>query len=144
MVLAAHYGFRSITGIDFAPVLCRCAERNIALFQPRVPGTRFEVMCGDATDYQVRPDDCVFYFYDPFHDDAVERCLARIAASIDERPRPVFVIYHNNIAVRPTPFDTCGWLAETPFMRFDGNAFYLFSNSAAAGHDDSAHLAGAR
>jgi SAM-dependent methyltransferase len=132
LLLAAQHGFRSVTGIDFSPALCRSAECNIELFQARAPGTRFEVICGDAGDYEVRPNDAVFYFYDPFHDEVIERCLDRVKASIDDRPRQIAVIYHNNFALRPTPFDTSDLLVETPQARIHGNAFYLFKSSTRA------------
>ena len=130
MLLAAQHGFRTITGVDFSPVLCDAARRNIARFRPHVPHATFEVMCGDAGDHAVRPNDAVFYFYDPFHDEVIARCLERIAASIAEYPRTVQVIYHNNMPLRPTPFDASAILDETPLPRFDGNAFYLFTSRA--------------
>jgi SAM-dependent methyltransferase len=128
MLLAAQYGFRSLTGIDFSPVLCDAAQRNIARFRPHVPDADFEVICGDAGDYVVRPDDSVFYFYDPFHDDVIVHCLHRIAVSLDQHPRTATIIYHNNMPLRPTPFDASDQWAETPLPRFDGNAFYLFTS----------------
>lgn len=137
LFVAAQYGFRSLVGIEFSPLLCRAAERNLERLQAHVPGTHFELICGDAGDYVVRPDDSVFYFYDPFDDGVIERCLAQISASIDVRPRPVSVIYHNNIAVRPTPFDGHALLRESPTPRFDGNAFYLFQSVTPPGWVDS-------
>lgn len=131
MFVAAQYGFRSLTGIEFSPMLCRAAERNIERFQAHVPDTRFEIICGDAGDYQVRPHDSAFYFYDPFDDAAIDRCLARIGASVEDHPRRVSVIYHNSIVVRPTPFDRSDLLHEVPMPRFEGNAFYLFVNDVA-------------
>lgn len=137
LFVAAQYGFRSAVGIEFSPVLCRAAERNLERLQPHVPGTRFELVCGDAGEYVVRPDDSVFYFYDPFDDGVIERCLAHIDASIETTPRPVSVIYHNNIVVRPTPFDAHALLREMPTPRFDGNAFYLFQSSTVPARADS-------
>jgi SAM-dependent methyltransferase len=129
LFLAAQHGFRSVRGIEFSPALCRAAELNVERFRPHAPATRFEVICADAGDYQVGADDAVFYFYDPFDDDLIERCLAHIRASAEARPRRVTVIYHNSFAVRPTPFDRSDFLVETPVPRFEGNLFYLFDNS---------------
>jgi SAM-dependent methyltransferase len=128
LFLAAVHGFRSATGIELSRALCRTAERNLKLLRPHAPLARFEVICGDAAEYEVRDDDAAFYFYDPFDDEIIERCLARIEAALRRKPRRVSVIYHNSIAVRPTPFDRCGFLAEVPLPRFDGNAFYLFEH----------------
>ena len=129
LLLAAQHGFQSVTGVEFSPLLCRAADRNIALFRSRAPHTSFAVICGDAGDYNVRPDDAVFYSYDPFDDELIDRCLRHIKASIDSSPRRVTVIYHNSLAKRPTPFDRSDFLVDTPVPRFDGNAFFLFTNS---------------
>jgi SAM-dependent methyltransferase len=130
LLLAALHGFQRVTGIEFSPAFCSAAERNIERFRPHAPATRFEVICADAGDYQVRAQDSVFYFYDPFDDALIRRCLAHIKASRAAAPRPVVVIYHNSFAARPTPFDTDDVLSEIPVPRFDGNAFLLFTNSA--------------
>jgi SAM-dependent methyltransferase len=135
LFVAAQYGFRSVVGIEFSPLLCQAAERNLERLQPHVPATRFELIYGDAGEYAVRPHDSVFYFYDPFDDGVIERCLSHINASIETAPRPVSVIYHNNIVVGPTPFDRYPAWRETPTPRFDGNAFYLFQRSIPSARD---------
>lgn len=132
LFVAAQYGFRRAVGIELSPLFCRAAERNLERLQPHVPETRFTLLCDDAGNYDVGADDAVFYFYDPFDDSLIDRCLARIAASLAAAPRPVSIIYHNNFALRPTPFDAHAWLRETPTPRFDGNAFYLFQGVPAA------------
>jgi SAM-dependent methyltransferase len=128
MFVAALYGFQSVTGIEFSPTLCSSALRNIERFQTHASETRFEVICGSAGDYEVRPQDSTFYFYDPFDDDLIEQCLENVKASIDERSRQVTVLYHNSIAAPPAPFRRSDFLFETPLPRFSGNAFYLFSS----------------
>jgi SAM-dependent methyltransferase len=130
LFLAAQHGFRSATGIELSRAFCAVAERNLERLRPHAPATRFQVICGDAGDYEVRDDDTTFYFYDPFDDELIERCLAHVEASLAAKPRRVAVIYHNSMArIGQTPFDRTGFLVETPLPRFDGNAFYLFDNS---------------
>lgn len=128
MMLAAQHGFRSVTGVELSPAFCRKAERNLELFQSRTGEARFEVLCGDAGEYEVREQDRVFYFYDPFDDELIERCLEKIEASLARCPRDVSVLYHNSLALRPTPFDRFELLFEVPGPRFAGNAFYLYRN----------------
>jgi SAM-dependent methyltransferase len=128
MLVAAQYGFRAVTGIEFSPTLCLSAMRNIELFRNHIPQTTFEVICDDAGRYEVRRQDSVFYFYDPFDDDLVEHCLDQIKVSLDFWPREVVVIYHNSLAEGPAPFHKKDFLVETPGPRFEGNAFYLFRN----------------
>jgi SAM-dependent methyltransferase len=130
MLLAAQYGFAAVTGIELSPRLCAVAERNIELFRPLVPQSRFEVIRGDAGEYAVRDADVAFYFYDPFDDALIEQCLGQIADSLARRPRRVAILYHNSIAVRPTVFDRQALLAEEPMPRFAGNAFFLYRNRA--------------
>lgn len=126
MLIAAQYGFRHVTGIELSPALCAAAEANIARFRAHVPDAHFTVQCGDAGEYAVQPDDAVFYFYDPFDDALITRCLANIRASLHAAPRPIAVVYHNSLLADATPFDAADFLVPCPQPRFDGNAFYLY------------------
>src|SRR5665213_1217073 len=53
LVVAAHYGFKNITGIDFSQSLCREAENNIEKIRPLFPATSFKIICNDAANYAI-------------------------------------------------------------------------------------------
>ncbi len=73
LAVAAYYGFRKITGIDFAAALCRYAERNIDNIKALYPLTKFEVVCDDAVNYHIAGNDNVFFFFNPFDEIVIVR-----------------------------------------------------------------------
>jgi cation diffusion facilitator family transporter len=97
LLLAARSGcFRKVVGVEFSVDLCRAAERNIRRFQRRrARNVRFEVVHGDAADYHVQPDQNVFFMFNPFDHIVMRQVIKHVAHSLEERPRPIWLIYLN-------------------------------------------------
>ena len=95
MVAAAHYGFKNITGVDFAKELCDAAKKNINKIKAKFPGTTFTVYCQDILNYQVRADDTVFFLFNPFNKEIMEKFSEKIDQSVKEYPRTIYFIYAN-------------------------------------------------
>jgi predicted RNA methylase len=96
LLLAARTGaFRKVVGVEFSADLCRAALDNIDAFQRRQPmDVEFDVVNADVADYQVRPDQNVFFMYNPFDHVIMEHALGRIEESLLQSPRAVWLIYH--------------------------------------------------
>ena len=95
MVVAAHYGFKNITGVDFAKELCATAERNINKIKPKFPGTTFNVYCKDILNYTINAGDKVFFLFNPFNKEIMEKFTENIERSVKEFPRTIYFIYAN-------------------------------------------------
>ena len=95
MVAAAHYGFKNITGVDFAKELCRAAERNINKIKPQFPGTTFDIFCNDILNYPIKAVDKVFFLFNPFNKEIMEKFLEKIDRSVNEHRRTIYFIYAN-------------------------------------------------
>lgn len=95
MVAAAHYGFKNITGVDFAKELCDAAKKNINKIKAKFPGTTFTVYCQDILNYQVKADDTVFFLFNPFNKEIMEKFSEKIDQSVKEYPRTIYFIYAN-------------------------------------------------
>jgi SAM-dependent methyltransferase len=96
LLLAARTGcFKKVVGVEFSPDLCHAAQENIGTFQ-RLQATdvEFEVVNADVADYHVRPDQNVFFMYNPFDQVVLQYVLQNIEESLIERPRPIWLIYH--------------------------------------------------
>lgn len=98
LVLAAQYGFDRVVGVDFSASLCLAAERNLEAYRLS-SGRRFEwsVVNGDAAGYGFGPTDRVVYMYNPFDETVMTTVMDNLAASLEERPRPLRLIYHNPV-----------------------------------------------
>jgi 16S rRNA G966 N2-methylase RsmD len=95
MVAAAHYGFKNIIGVDFAKELCAAAERNINKIKTQFPDTTFNIYCKDILNYAINADDKVFFLFNPFNKEIMEKFLEKIDRSVKEHRRTIYFIYAN-------------------------------------------------
>lgn len=95
MVAAAHFGFKNITGVDFAVELCAAAEKNINKIKSQFPGTTFNIYCKNILNYTINAGDKVFFLFNPFNKEIMEKFLGKIDRSVKEHPRTIYFIYAN-------------------------------------------------
>jgi len=112
LLVAAQCGFRKIVGIEFSPELCRLARANIALFEKKRPlHSPIEIVECDAARYRFRPDENVFFLYDPFNASVLEQVMENIRVSLEEAPRTAWLIYsaprHYTTIDRAQVFEHC-------------------------------------
>ena len=93
MVAAAHYGFKNITGVEFAKELYKAAEKNINKIKPQFPDTSFKIFCHDILNYRLDPDDKVFFLFNPFNKETMEKFSEQVNRSAKEYPRTIYFIY---------------------------------------------------
>jgi SAM-dependent methyltransferase len=90
---AARMPFGRVIGVEISAELIEVARRNARRNRQRLSCGDIELVCGDATAYEV-PDDVTYvYMYNPFIGDAFRQVLQRIETSLDRRPRPIRLIY---------------------------------------------------
>lgn len=97
LAVAAFYGFKKITGIDFVAALCEKAKENIKKIKPLFPNTEFSIMYMDAVNYEIRNDDSIFFFFNPFEETIMLKVVKNILKSLKEQPRIIYVVYINPI-----------------------------------------------
>lgn len=92
LLLAARRPFKRVVGVEFSPNLHEAAVSNIAHagLQGRVIST-----LADAATFEIPPEPCVFYFYNPFDAPVLRAVMRNIAASYDRHPRPMYIVYLN-------------------------------------------------
>ena len=95
MVVAAHYGFKNITGIDFSQSLCAEAGYNIEKIKPFFPKTNFEINCDDVVNYTIENNTNVFFFFNPFDEVIMLKVVKKILFSQKQNPRKIYIIYVN-------------------------------------------------
>jgi hypothetical protein len=102
LLLASHYSFAKVVGVEFATELVACSRANIARFRSAGQKCRdIEVVEGDAAEFAFPETPLVIYFYNPFTRDVFDTVLNNIAASLTAAPRDCYVVYgsssHNAI-----------------------------------------------
>ena len=97
MVVAAHFGYNKITGIEFAKELSDEASKTITPVQKQFPDKIFKVINANAADYNIEKDANVFFFFNPFNEIVMQQVVRNILASLKRKPREVFTIYLNPV-----------------------------------------------
>ncbi len=95
LCVAAHFGAKKLTGIDFSKEFCEAARKNLAITQQQVPGFAARVIHNDAFYFDI-PDDanCIFFF-NPFDDVIMSGVIENIEMSLERKPRTLQVLYVN-------------------------------------------------
>jgi hypothetical protein len=96
LLMAAHYPFRRILGIELLPELHRVAKENIARYKSDSQQC-FMIDCFlcDASDFVFPPEPTVLYLFNPLPESGLARMIGNLERSLREHPRAVFVLYHN-------------------------------------------------
>ncbi len=95
MCIAAHHGFKKVTGIDFSKELCDAAKDNLAITKQKIPALHYEIINNDAFYFKIPADvDCIFFF-NPFDEIMMSGVVDNILAGLQGHPRKMYIIYVN-------------------------------------------------
>ncbi len=95
LCVAAHQGFKRVTGIDFAKDLFEQAKENLAITKQKIPELEYKVINNDAFYFEIPDDvDCIFFF-NPFDEIIMSAVVNNIAESLQNNPRKISIIYVN-------------------------------------------------
>jgi SAM-dependent methyltransferase len=96
LLMAADYPFRRILGIELLPELHRVAKENVSSYKGDSQQC-FAIDCvlGDACEFVFPPEPTVLYLFNPLPESGLVRLIGNLERSLQEHPRPVFVLYHN-------------------------------------------------
>ena len=97
MIVAAHYGFNNITGIDFAKALCVSAGQNTQKTQQLYPLIKFNIICDDVVNYKIEKDKTAFFFFNPFDEVVMLKVVRNILSSLKENERKIYIMYANPV-----------------------------------------------
>ncbi|MEQ1579222.1 MAG: class I SAM-dependent methyltransferase [Steroidobacteraceae bacterium] len=92
LLLTSDCGFGRVVGIEYSRELHEVAVENIRKYGGKA-GSVIEPVCCDATEYVLRDDENVFYFFNPFELDVLSGVLRQIKASLGRKQRKIWVIY---------------------------------------------------
>src|SRR5262245_58522130 len=96
LVLAAEAGFRKVVGVEISPPLHEAAIRNVAIYQKQRPQAGpIELLCSDATAFELSPDNALLFFYNPFRETTLRAVLSNVASAWRRQQRKLTVVYCN-------------------------------------------------
>lgn len=95
LCVAAHQGFKKITGVDFSKKFCEQALKNLALTSKKTAAFQYEVVNADAALFSIPTDtDCILLF-NPFDEVIMKIVAENIYKSLAANPREMNIIYAN-------------------------------------------------
>lgn len=93
LMVAPHFGFTDITGVDFAKELCDQAVSNMRKKEKQFPGIKWKVINENVEDYEIGDQDSVFFMFNPFTEAVLNHFLEKIDKSCHEFPRSIYFLY---------------------------------------------------
>ena len=99
--VAPHFGFKKVLGLELSKDLCKTARENIAETKKIFPKLDAKIVNNDAYYFEFDTDmDCLFLF-NPFDEFVMESVMENIKISLEEKQRPMAIIYLNNLHDQP-------------------------------------------
>jgi hypothetical protein len=132
LLMAADYPFRRIIGVELLPSLHAAALDNIARYtEAAQPAAKMESICADAREFVFPGEPVVLYLFNPLPEAGLTRVIANLEGSLRDRPRPVYVLYHN-------PLSEHLFLRSSDFRKIGGTHQYAVFAGGTAGSGPAA------
>ncbi len=96
LLMASDYPFRRIAGVELLPALNQAAQENLSKYRSESQKCfALASICADATEFPFPVEPTVLYLFNPFPEVGLKRMIANLEQNLRERPRAVYVLYHN-------------------------------------------------
>ena len=94
LLVASRFPFKRVVGIEYTRELCTIATANVQAYRKQHPAVvSIDVIEADAAEYEVKPDENVFYMYHPFGPNVLRQVVLNILSSVERHSRPVWIVY---------------------------------------------------
>jgi len=109
LIMAAPYGFKKVTGVEFSPELHRIAANNIEIYRQHTHTSTIESVCMDAVHFPIPEAPLVMFFYSPFTGNALAQVLTNISASLRRNPRDIVLLLYGSNPYTLAQFQSTGF-----------------------------------
>jgi hypothetical protein len=119
LLLASHYPFREVVGVEFSPALHEIAQDNIRRYQsPARRCQNVHSVCADAATFALPEREYVLYFNNPFAEPVFTRVLDNIQAAHGRSQRKLYFLYQQLAGDLETDHTkNIAMLEHSPFLR---------------------------
>jgi SAM-dependent methyltransferase len=98
LLMASNYPFHRIVGVELLPELHRVAVENLKTYKSSQQRCfALECIRGDALDFTFPSEPTLLFLFNPLPESGLKHLASNIAVSLQQHPRPVFVLYHNPV-----------------------------------------------
>jgi hypothetical protein len=96
LLMASEYPFRKIIGVELIAELHCAAEENIRLYEAATQRrAQIEAVCADVCEFVFPETPLVLYLFNPLPEAGLRRVIRNLEQSLEQSPRPVWMVYHN-------------------------------------------------
>jgi SAM-dependent methyltransferase len=95
LFVAEACGFKKLIGVDIAKELIDDANANKAVYVRKNSQSKIDFLFEDATKYLIPDNAQVFYFFNPFGEEVLQKVIDNIKESVKQHPMKVYCIYLN-------------------------------------------------
>lgn len=96
LLMASEYPFRRIVGVELLPSLHQIAQENLSRYKSDSQRCfTVDSVCADATSFLLPKEPLILYLFNPFLQSGVQRTIENLKSSLQQHPRPAYVLYHN-------------------------------------------------
>ena len=96
LLLAHHYGFNAVKGIELSQQLHDISKKNIQSFTSKTKSKpNIALFNIDATTYKFNKKDSIIFMYNPFNGIIFEMVIQNLKQSLLDHPRKMTIIYMN-------------------------------------------------
>jgi SAM-dependent methyltransferase len=95
LFVAEQCGFTNLIGVDIAKELIDDANANKTVYVRKNSQSNIDFLFEDATKYLIPDNAHVFYFFNPFGEEVLQKVIDNIKESVKQHPRKVYCIYLN-------------------------------------------------
>ena len=130
LLLASHFPFKKIIGIELFEMLHRVAEKNVTGYKgSKRKCYNIDCFCMNVLEFELPKYPLVCFLFNPFQKDMIRQLLEKISTSVLESPRPVMIIYQNPRFI--SIFDECQLLIRRKMVKipFIGQLNYAIYSS---------------
>ena len=96
LLMASEYPFRRIVGVELIAELHHAAEENIRNYHSATQQCKqIEAVCADACEFVLPETPLALYLFNPLPETGLRRMIRNLEQSLEQSPRPVWIVYHN-------------------------------------------------
>ncbi len=95
LFVAEQCGFTNLVGVDIAKELIEVANDNHANYKKKNQHSTIQFLFEDATQYHIPSNAEVFYFFNPFGEEILQKVIDHIKESVKTNQRTIYCIYLN-------------------------------------------------
>jgi|GEM_PF-1443760 len=128
LFLASEYGFKKITGVEFAQELHHIAGENIAIWRSNNAQSQniFENICTDATNFPIPKSPLVIFFNSLFKGTVMDRVINNVLTSYAMNPREIALIFYGPYNKSKKPLDQPEFQVRELKLRADWSVFVKY------------------